>query len=129
MKLTRQLLRDSLAILYFIIGWKLGGCLLAKHPGECESDRRPNRGAYQFASEAADAPKEPSAETVASGGEGVTASRGEAEDADGHNTAIGVARDTAIDEAAGNEFGGENGVVPFEDAGERPVGYAAQDAE
>lgn len=29
---AKRFLRDSLAIIYFIIGWKLGGCLLSEQP-------------------------------------------------------------------------------------------------
>lgn len=53
---AKQFLRDSLAIIYFIIGWKLGGCLLSEQPRRGESNGRPNRGADQFAEDASHEP-------------------------------------------------------------------------
>ena len=93
--LAKQLLRDSLAILYFVIGWKFGGCLLSEHPRNGEPDRRPDCGAHQFPGEAS----ETSAEPTAPFGEGVQPARGDASDADGADASVefdGSATDEAL---------------------------------
>ena len=53
---AKRFLRDSLAILYFVAGWKIGGCLLSERPSHGEADRGPNHGADQFADEASHEP-------------------------------------------------------------------------
>ena len=111
---AKQFLRDSLAIIYFIIGWKLGGCLLSEQPRHGESNGRPNRGADQFAEDASHDPAKAATETALPFVEGGVAGGREAlADEDGLVVPEGIGL-PADEQPAPLKLNGGDGVRPAE---------------